>query len=83
MFSGISFNYSICGIIIYGNKKDNVHDQENEQKEHLALKDMILEWKKKDLLPIQKMFNIEVAYNMQELKAATEKFLEESLGVQY
>jgi len=27
------------------------------------------------------MFNIEVAYNMQELKAATEKLLEESLGV--
>ena len=56
---------------------------ETEKKEHLAIKEIIEKWKTDDLLPISKMFNIEIAYDKEELEKATEEMLKETLGAKY
>jgi len=56
---------------------------ETDKEHHKALVKIIEKWKKDDSLPIAKMFNIEIAYDKEELKAATEKLLEENLGAKY
>ena len=56
---------------------------ETDKEHHKALVEIIEKWKKDDSLPIAKMFNIEIAYDKEELKAATEKLLEENLGAKY
>ena len=76
LFSGISFNYSICGIIIY-DKKYNTNDDCESKK----LIDMIIEWRSNISLPILKKFSIEVASNMTELQDHTSKLINESHGI--
>jgi hypothetical protein len=74
LFSGISFNYSICGIIIF----DKKYSDENESQKLL---DMIKEWRTNISLPILKKFSIEIATNMQELQEHTSTMINESHGI--
>ena len=78
LFSGISFNYSIIGVIIY-DKREDTEDKGNTQSE--ATKVMIEKWKENISLPILKKFSIELATNIAELQLATKKLIDESHGV--
>ena len=74
LFSGISFNYSICGIIIF----DKKYSDDGESKKLL---EMIKEWRSNISLPILKKFSIEIASNMQELQDHTSLMINESHGI--
>jgi len=78
LFSGISFNYSIIGVIIY-NKREDENDKGNPESEK-TLK-MIEKWRENITLPILKKFSIELATNISELQLATKKLIDESHGI--
>lgn len=66
LFSGISMNFSICGIIIY--------DKDFEQKERTKrLVKKIMDWASAQKLPLLKKFSIDVATNRNELQEACSK----------
>ena len=78
LFSGISFNYSIIGIVIF-DKRDGENDAGNPECEKML--ELVSKWRENISLPILKKFSIELATNTADLKLAVKKLIDESRGI--